>query len=161
MLALALVKGGGIQSHKELQGAIRSRKETRYSLLFTYFTYTGFSGCNNFHISFHQVTIIAKSTIIQAWTWIHSTLGCRVAHWEKLHNISHSRHGGRKTVPSVSYVQPFGASLPGCGWGADGPGRGRGRVAPSATVAQRSHDGSRFRRRSRDRWRDAGLGPPA
>eukprot|EP00955_Chlamydomonas_euryale_P054616 355900-Chlamydomonas_euryale.AAC.1 len=48
-------------------------------------------------------------------------------------------------------------ALLGRGWGADGPGRGRGRVALSATVARRSHDGSRFRRRSRD----AGLGPPA
>eukprot|EP00955_Chlamydomonas_euryale_P066375 359526-Chlamydomonas_euryale.AAC.1 len=41
-------------------------------------------------------------------------------------------------------------ALTGRGWGADGPGRGRGRVALSATIARRPHDGSRFRRRSRD-----------
>eukprot|EP00955_Chlamydomonas_euryale_P066200 359472-Chlamydomonas_euryale.AAC.9 len=52
-------------------------------------------------------------------------------------------------------------AVPGRGWGADGRGRGRGRVALSATVARRSHDGSRFRRRSRDGSRDAGLEPPA
>eukprot|EP00955_Chlamydomonas_euryale_P089174 364443-Chlamydomonas_euryale.AAC.14 len=53
------------------------------------------------------------------------------------------------------------AALPGRGWGADGPGRGRGRVALSATIARRSHDRSRFRRRSRNALRDVGLGPPA
>eukprot|EP00955_Chlamydomonas_euryale_P040314 351648-Chlamydomonas_euryale.AAC.3 len=42
--------------------------------LFTLFTlYTGLSGRNNFHIFFRQVTIIAKGTINQAWTWINST----------------------------------------------------------------------------------------
>eukprot|EP00955_Chlamydomonas_euryale_P093852 364810-Chlamydomonas_euryale.AAC.8 len=33
--------------------------------------------------------------------------GCRVAHQKGLHNVSHCRHGKRKTV---SYVQPVGAS---------------------------------------------------
>eukprot|EP00955_Chlamydomonas_euryale_P061491 358053-Chlamydomonas_euryale.AAC.3 len=51
----------------------------------------------------------------------------------------------------------FSGSLPGRGWGADGPGRGRGRVALSATVARRSHDGSRFWRQSRDGLRDSGV----
>eukprot|EP00955_Chlamydomonas_euryale_P041750 352103-Chlamydomonas_euryale.AAC.2 len=59
----------------------------------------------------------------------------------------------RRTKPAL---RPLSA-LPMRGWGADGPGRGRGRVALSATVARPSRDGSRFRRRSRD----AGLGPPA
>eukprot|EP00955_Chlamydomonas_euryale_P082175 363682-Chlamydomonas_euryale.AAC.9 len=54
-----------------------------------------------------------------------------------------------------------GHALLGRGWGADGPGRGRGRVALSATVARRSRDVSRFRLRSRDGSRDAGLGPKA
>eukprot|EP00955_Chlamydomonas_euryale_P075366 362298-Chlamydomonas_euryale.AAC.4 len=62
----------------------------------------------------------------------------------------------------VAMAQQDGrTALPGRGWGADGPGRGRGRVALSATVARRPHDGLRFWRRSLNGSRDAGLGPPA
>eukprot|EP00955_Chlamydomonas_euryale_P079342 363288-Chlamydomonas_euryale.AAC.7 len=78
-----------------------------------------------------------------------------------MQRASARREGGSTRKHMVWSGRCRTPSLPGRGWGADGPGRGRGRVALSATVARRSRDGSRFRRRSRDGSRDAGLGPPA
>eukprot|EP00955_Chlamydomonas_euryale_P090266 364525-Chlamydomonas_euryale.AAC.2 len=71
------------------------------------FTQAFICGRNNFHIFCRQITIIAKSTIYQAWTWINSTLATGLHARKGCTKINHSCHGERKTV---SYVQPVGAS---------------------------------------------------
>eukprot|EP00955_Chlamydomonas_euryale_P025344 266786-Chlamydomonas_euryale.AAC.1 len=71
------------------------------------------------------------------------------------HPLGSPVRGGRR---------PWRDALPGRGWGADGPERGRGRVALPATAARRSRDGSRFWRRAARRFErhgpeTAGRGP--
>eukprot|EP00955_Chlamydomonas_euryale_P068375 360105-Chlamydomonas_euryale.AAC.5 len=57
-----------------LRPLCHARVHTLYSL------YTGFPRRANFHIFCRQISIIAKSTIVQAWIWINSTAQLPVTH---------------------------------------------------------------------------------
>eukprot|EP00955_Chlamydomonas_euryale_P085899 364174-Chlamydomonas_euryale.AAC.6 len=62
--------------HGESKGrapSLRGAKITTHTLFTRLTLYTRLSKRNNFHIFCRQVTIIAKSTINQAWTWTNIT----------------------------------------------------------------------------------------
>eukprot|EP00955_Chlamydomonas_euryale_P057900 356920-Chlamydomonas_euryale.AAC.2 len=76
-----------------------------HSLLST--LHTGFSRRNNFHTFFAKSQSLQRAPLTRPGSGSTALTGYHVSHYKGLHNISHSRHGERKTM---SYAQSVGAS---------------------------------------------------